>query len=194
MGLSNSHFEFLFPDRSPMRSSTLQTNPFLSLLTLIILATGQWFLETLLWYTTKISSILKFLLLPPHFWRSCKDWRYSFFQRDQNSLAMCWIRRQRSLLYISGLENSPGGGETAFDFMVRMFTGDKDLLDHWELLQSAAWNSKCLVLLSLQSTKTHHLGTCHVSSIVNPEWLLLSKSVTPKLHPCDLPKESFWAI
>ena len=100
MGLSNSHFEFSFPDRSPMHNNTLQTNPFLSMLTLIILAMGQWFLETLFWYTTTISPILKFLLLPSHVWCSCKDCRYSFFQRDQNSLAMCWIRRQRFLLYI----------------------------------------------------------------------------------------------
>ena len=41
MGGSHSRFELSFPDRSPMRSSTLQTNPFLSLLT-IILAIGQW--------------------------------------------------------------------------------------------------------------------------------------------------------
>ena len=39
---------------------------------------------------------------------------------------MCWIRCQDFLLYISGLENSPSGDETTFDFMVRMFTGDKD--------------------------------------------------------------------
>ena len=125
MGRSNSRFEFSFPDRSSMRSSTLWTNHFLSLLRSIILAIGQWFLETLFWYTTVISPILKFLLLSSHFWRSCKDCRYSFFQRDQNSLAMCWIRPQRFLLYISGLENSPGGGKTNFDFMVRIFTGDK---------------------------------------------------------------------
>ena len=29
------------------------------------------------------------------------------------------------MLYISGLENVPGGGETTFDFMVRMLAGDK---------------------------------------------------------------------
>ena len=28
-------------------------------------------------------------------------------------------------IYISDLKNSPGGGETTFDFMVRMFTVDK---------------------------------------------------------------------
>ena len=38
---------------------------------------------------------------------------------------MCWICHQSFLLYISGLENSPGGGETTFDFMVGMFTGGK---------------------------------------------------------------------
>ena len=43
----------------------------------------------------------------------------------QNSLAMCWIHCQRFLLYISGLENSPGGGETTFDVIVRIFRGDK---------------------------------------------------------------------
>ena len=126
MGRSNSHFEFSFPDRSPMRSSTLWTNPFLLLLTSIILAIGQWFLESLFWYITTISPILKFLLLPSHFRRSCKDCSYSFFQQNQNSLEMCWIRRQRFPLYISCLENSPGGGETTFDLMVRIFTGDKD--------------------------------------------------------------------
>ena len=36
---------------------------------------------------------------------------------------MCWMHCQRFLQYISGLENSPGGGETIFDFRVRMFTG-----------------------------------------------------------------------
>ena len=34
------------------------------------------------------------------------------------------------IYYISGLENSPGGGKTTLDFMVRVFTGDKGLLDH----------------------------------------------------------------
>ena len=34
-----------------------------------------------------------------------------------------------------------------------------DLLDNWEVLQSETWNSKCLLLLSLQSTKTLHPGT-----------------------------------
>ena len=125
MGRSSSRFEFSFPDRSSMRSSTLWTNHFLSLLRSIILAIGQWFLETLFWYTTVISPILKFFLLSSHFWRSCKDCRYSFFQRDQNSLAMCWMRAQHFILYISGLENSPSGGETNFDFMVRIFTCDK---------------------------------------------------------------------
>ena len=42
--VNGSFFEFLFPDCSPMHNSTLQTNPFLPLLTLIILAIGQWFL------------------------------------------------------------------------------------------------------------------------------------------------------
>ena len=51
--------------------------------------------------------------------------QYSFFQQDQNSLAMCQTLRQCFLLYISGLVNSPGGGETTFDFMVRIFMGDK---------------------------------------------------------------------
>ena len=119
----------LFPDRFPMHSSTLRTNPFLLLLTLIIFAIGQWFLETLSWYTITISPILKFVFLPSHFWHFCKDCiRYSFFQQDQNSLAMCWICHQCFLVYISGLKTSPGGDETVFDFMVKMFTGDKQAL------------------------------------------------------------------
>ena len=35
------------------------------------------------------------------------------------------MRCQRFLQYISGLENSPGGGAAIFDFMVWMFTADK---------------------------------------------------------------------
>ena len=111
--------------RSAIHSSTLRTNSFLSLLTSIILAIGQWFLEILLWYTTTIFPILKFFLLPSRFWCSCKDCRYFFFKQNQKSLAMSWIPCQPFLLYISGLENSPGSGETTFYFMVRMLTGDK---------------------------------------------------------------------
>ena len=92
MGCSNSCFEFLFPECSPMHSRTLWTNPFLLLLKSVILAIGQWVLETLFWYTTTISLILKFLFLPSHIWSSCKDCRYSFFQQDQNLLAICWIQ------------------------------------------------------------------------------------------------------
>ena len=58
MGHSNSRFEFSFPDCSPMRSSTLRTNPFLSLLTSIILAIGQWFLETFFFFCLPIFGIL----------------------------------------------------------------------------------------------------------------------------------------
>ena len=125
MGCSSSCFEFLFPECSPMQSRTLWTNPFLLLLKSVILAIGQWVLETLFWYTTTISLILKFLFLPSHIWSSCKDCRYSFFQWDQNLLAICWLHHQHFLLYISGLKNSSGSGETTFDFMVRIFTGGK---------------------------------------------------------------------
>ena len=97
-------------------------------------------LEQLFWYTTTISPILKFLLLPSHFWHSCKDCRYSFFPRDKNSLAMSWICWKSFLQHIWGLEKSPGGGKNTFDFMVRMFTGANaaDLLDYWKLLRSGA--------------------------------------------------------
>ena len=38
---------------------------------------------------------------------------------------MCWIRRQRFVLCMSVVENSPGGGETTLDFMVRIYRGVK---------------------------------------------------------------------
>ena len=86
MGRSNSRFEFSLANRSPMRSSTLRTNPFLSLLTSIVLAVDQWFLETLVLYTTTISPILKFVLLPSHFWFSCKGFTYSLAKLIGNVL------------------------------------------------------------------------------------------------------------
>ena len=146
IGCSNWRFEFLFPDCSPMRSSTLQTNLFLLLLTPIILAIGQWFLETLTWYTITISLILKFLFLPSHFWHSCRDCRYSFFQQDKSSLAMSWICCQRFLQYIYQAWKTllvvvklPLISWLRCSQMARA----ADVLDHWELLQSQAWNSKC---------------------------------------------------
>ena len=65
IGLSNSHFEFLFPGRSPIRNSS--TNLFLSLLTPITLALYQWFLKTFAWLTMAILPTLKFLFLLSHF-------------------------------------------------------------------------------------------------------------------------------
>ena len=58
MGHPSSRFEFSFPDCSPMRSSTLRTNPFLPLLTSIILAIGQWFLETFFFFCLPIFGVL----------------------------------------------------------------------------------------------------------------------------------------
>ena len=136
IGCPNSHFEFSFPDRSPMRSSTLQINPFLFLLTPIILVIGPWFFETLTWYTITISPILKFLFLSSHFWNSWKDWRYFSLHWDGNSLQMSWMHCQPFLQYISGLENAPGGGETIFDLWLgcSQVTMAVDLLEHLELL------------------------------------------------------------
>ena len=164
MSRSNSCFDFSFSDRSPMLSSTLRTNPFLLLLTSIIPAIDQWFLETWFWYTTATSPILKFFLLPSHFWCSCKDCRYYFFQRDQNALAMCWIRRQRFILYISGLENFPGSAETTFYFMVRMLTGDKG----------------CRLVGSIRTSTVRGLGFKMPSTSV----IVFNKDSLPKYSPC----------
>ena len=51
------------------------------------------------------------------------DWRYSFLQWDQNSLAMCWTWHHLLRQYKSGLLKSTGGGITTFNFIVSMFDG-----------------------------------------------------------------------
>ena len=167
MVCSNSRFEFSFPDPSPIRSSTLRTNPFLSLLTSIILAIGQWFLEILFWYTTIISPILKFLLLPWHFWRSCKHCSTLSSSKTKTHWqcvryfvnVFCYIYQAWKILLV--VVKLPLISWLEYSWVTRAV----DLLDHG----SEAWNSKCLLLLSLQSTKTCHSGTLHVFSKVIPE-------------------------
>ena len=43
---------------------------------------------------------MKFLFWPSHFWYSCREGKYSFFQQDQTSLAISWILRQSIYKYI----------------------------------------------------------------------------------------------
>ena len=70
-----------------------------------------------------ISPKLKFIFRLCNFFRGLSDWRYSFLQRDQNSLVMCWTRRHFFRRYKSGLLKFYCGRITAFDFMVTMFNG-----------------------------------------------------------------------
>ena len=58
-----------------------------------------------------------------HFVHAWSDWRYSFLQCDQNSLAMWWTQHHLFQQFKSGLLKFPGGGITTFHFMVRMFGG-----------------------------------------------------------------------
>ena len=75
-------------------------------------------------FNSTMSPITKFLLRAFYFWRSCNDCRYSFFQRNQSSLAMCGNRLQRLLQNISGLRNFSSSGMTNFDCIVKMLAGD----------------------------------------------------------------------
>ena len=70
------------------------------------------------------STITKFLLWVFHFWYFYNDCRYSFLQRDQDSLAMCFTCFYLLLEYKSGLRNFPGWGMTIFDLIVKMLAGD----------------------------------------------------------------------
>ena len=180
MGRSNSRFELSFPDRSPMRSSTLRTNPFLSLLT-IILAIGQWpsffFCLPIFGILAKTAGTLSSSDTKTH-WQ-CVGYIANVF---------CYIYQTWKILLV--VVKLPLISWLGYSQVTRAV----DLLDHWELLWSGDWNSKCLLLLSLQSTEIHHPGTLHVFSKVIPEWLLLSESVAPKIHPYDLPKEGSCAI
>ena len=73
-------------------------------------------------------STFKFLLVFVHFFLSWSDCKNSFLQWHQNSLTMCWTCLHLLWLYKSGLEKSPGDGKIIFDFMVKMFDGDRDKL------------------------------------------------------------------
>ena len=184
MGHPSSPFEFSFPDCSPMCSSTLQTDPFLSLLTSIILAIGQWFLETFFFFCLPIFGVLAKTAGTLSSSETKTHWQcvgyvpnvfYYIYQAWRILLVVV------KLILISWL---------GYSQVIRAV----NLLYHWELLRSGPWNSKCLLLMSLQSTKTHYPGTLYVFSKVIPEWLLPSKSVTPKLHPFDLQKEGSCVI
>jgi len=58
-----------------------------------------------------------------HFWRSCKDWRKSFFHQFQKSFAKCWTLRHLLREYRSARLKSPGGGRRTFDFIVSRWSG-----------------------------------------------------------------------
>ena len=65
---------------------------------------------------TTILSTARFLCCLCHFWRSCRDRRYSHFsQRRQNTSARYWTWRHRCWLTLSSLVKVPGGkgGENA---------------------------------------------------------------------------------
>ena len=68
-------------------------------------------------------STSKFFCLSFHF---CLNWSWhknSFFHLAQNSFAMCWTLLHLSLLKMSGLLKTPGGGKITFDFIVSMLAG-----------------------------------------------------------------------
>ena len=80
-----------------VRIRQLRTTLFSSLNTSMILASCQSFrkLES---FSRTTSPTAKFRVLCCHFDRRCNVCRYSFFHLLQNSLAMCWTRRQRLLM------------------------------------------------------------------------------------------------
>lgn len=98
---------------------TLCTYLLLSLNTWITLAMGHQ-----LQYQHNITST-KIYFPFCHFVCTWSDWRYSFLQRGQNSLATCWTWQDLFQQNKSGLLKFSGGGITAFDFMVRMFQEER---------------------------------------------------------------------
>ena len=84
---------------------------------------GHWLWTLSSCNTETISLTLNFLFPPCHSVCDWRDWRYSFLQRDQNSLAMCWTKCHLFQQYKSGLLKSPGCGTTTFNFIVSMFDG-----------------------------------------------------------------------
>ena len=68
-------------------------------------------------------SILRSRCVFYHFWCSWREWRYSFFQRHQNSFARCWTRLQCLLEYMSAFWKFPGGGSTISDFIINRWFG-----------------------------------------------------------------------
>ena len=71
-----------------------------------------------------ISPTLKFLCASLHFCLFCKVTRNSFRHRLLNSLLMSWILLHLLRQYRSGLPNTPGGGITTLDFIVKIWLGD----------------------------------------------------------------------
>ena len=69
------------------------------------------------------SPIFRSFLGCTHFWRNCRDCRYSLRHLSQNSLAKYWTLLHHFLQYRSGRWNLPGGGRVTFGFMVRRWLG-----------------------------------------------------------------------
>ena len=105
---------------------------------------------------------------------------------------MCWICHQRFLLCISGLENSPGGGETTFDFMVEMLTGDKGCRSFGSArtftgrVLEFEMPSASVIIINKDSSSRH--SPCVFKS--DPIIALAEQICCSKLHPYDLPKSS----
>ena len=103
-----------------------------------------------------MSPLWKFCFLYCDSFLSWSSWRNSFLQRDQNSFLACWIRLHLFWQHKSVFENSPGGGMTTLDFIVRIFAGESGNSPLWEVLNLIFLLSQPLVSIRTLLQRLYH--------------------------------------
>ena len=174
----------------PIFNLTFYTNPLSSQYICMTLQICQSFLMVFASFMITMSPLFKFLLVFVHFFLSRSDCRNSFLQRHQNSFAMCWTCLYLLWLYKSGLEKSPGGRKTIFDFMVKVFDGDRDKLLVRSLVLSVG-KSREFTISSLPLTLQviPHQLSYYVFASEKKWWNRLNWSNPLKHHPYGWHKE-----
>ena len=114
------------------------------------LAMGHLFLGDWFSFNNTTSPTWKFLRGRIHLFLACSCCRYSLLHLDQNSWAICCVRRHNFLHYRSSFLNSPGGGSTSFAFPVRSILGDNGGAECGSLMVSTARGLLLIVYLASQ--------------------------------------------
>ena len=109
----------------PIFNLTLHTNPLSSQYVSTTLQICQSFLMVFASSKISMSPTLQVPFMFVHFFLSWSDCN-SFLQRDTRIHSPCAVTRLYLLqLYKSGLEKSPRNGKIIFEFMVKIFDGDR---------------------------------------------------------------------